>query len=92
MATTLGRFGLAAGGLTSVTVTAAYKVSENEALVLYTESAVAYADVFHVPDQEDLDTLVQDFGDGDTLQAIIQPGSGDSSKQANIIEVRTLGA
>lgn len=90
--TTLGRFGLAADALTSVSVTAAYKVSEDEALLLYTENAVVYADIFQVPDQEDLDALVAGAGDGETLQAILQPGSGDSSKQAVVTEVRTIAS
>lgn len=92
MATTLGRFGLGSGTATSVTVTAAYRVSENEAFILYTEGGTVFGDVFHVPNPEFLKTLISDYGDGDTLQALLTPGSGDSTVQAIVTEVRTLGS
>ena len=88
--TSLARFGLPAGVATSISVTEAHKVSENEALILYTFDSVDYADIFEVSRSEDMELLVAGAGDGEHLNAIIQPGTGDSTSQPVVVSVQTI--
>lgn len=90
MAILLARTSIPAGTSPSITITSATKVSADEAILQYTLATVEYADVFSVPNEADMTLLVTGAGDGEHLNAIIQPGSGESTSQPVVVSVTAI--
>lgn len=88
--TSLARFALPAGAAPSVTVDSAHIVSPTEMLIVYTSGGTVYADIFSVPSDTDSTLLETGAGDGEHLNAILSPGTGDSTSQPHVVSVQTI--
>lgn len=78
---TLARQHIGNGTAPTRTLDAAYRVSTDEFLLVYTVSEVVYADIFKVPSVDDQTVLEQGAGGGETLTAVLAAGSSDLTAQ-----------